>query len=92
MHQTADSVIANRDSYGEGWPWKAEDVVMACSEAIGGGAYLNASDGENYLLTGTITEPGFVKGNAGTDLWDGKDGDAYALWLDAGAKFCPGGS
>ncbi|MFE6362961.1 hypothetical protein ACFVP3_23555 [Streptomyces sp. NPDC057806] len=62
---------------------------MACSDAVGGGAYLNASDGKNYLLTGTITEPGFVQGNAGTDLWDGEDGDAYAMWVDAGAKFCP---
>lgn len=88
VHQTADSVIANRDSYGKGWPWKADDVVMACSDAIGG-AYLNASEGENYLLTGTITEPGFVERNAGMELWDGKDGDVYAMWEDAGKQLCP---
>lgn len=89
VQQLEDSVIANRESYGKGWPWKTSDVVMACSDSIGGGAYLNAADGENYLLTGTITQQGFVKSNAGTELWNGKDGDAYAEWLDAGAKLCP---
>ena len=89
MQQLADSVVANRESYGTDWPWKTSDVVMACSDAIGGGAYVNAADGEYYLLTGTITRQGFVKGNAGTELWDGKDGDAYAAWVDAGTRFCP---
>lgn len=89
MKQLDESVIANRESYGKGWPWKTSDVVMECSDAVGGGALLNAADGENYLLTGTITQQGFVKGNAGTDLWNGKDGDAYAEWVDAGTTFCP---
>ncbi|MCQ9178918.1 hypothetical protein KMT30_07710 [Streptomyces sp. IBSBF 2953] len=89
MRQLDDSVIANRDSYGKGWPWKTSDVVMACNEAIGGGAYLNAADGDNYLLTGSITRRGFVKGNAGMELWNGKDNAAYVEWLNAGAKLCP---
>ncbi|WP_167546297.1 hypothetical protein [Streptomyces zinciresistens] len=89
VRQSEDSVIASRASYGKGWPWKTSDVVLACSDAVGGGAYLNAANGENYLLTGTITRPGFVKGNAGTELWNGKDGDAYAQWLDAGETLCP---
>ncbi|SBV03401.1 hypothetical protein YUMDRAFT_03099 [Streptomyces sp. OspMP-M45] len=64
---------------------------MACSDAVNGGAYLAAADGENYLLTGTIARAGFVKGNAGVALWDMKDEGAYAEWLDAGEKLCPGG-
>ncbi|MFI1291993.1 hypothetical protein ACH4VM_26615 [Streptomyces sp. NPDC020792] len=85
------SMVANRGAWGKGWPWKSSDVVMACSDAINGGAYLNAADGENYLLTGTITQPGFVKGNAGVLLWDMRDEQAYGEWLDAGAKLCPAG-
>ncbi|MGW5122986.1 hypothetical protein ACWEQ7_02795 [Streptomyces sp. NPDC004069] len=91
MRQTDDGVIASRASWGKGWPWKTSDVVMACSDAINGGAYLNAADGENYLLTGTIARPGFVKGNAGVLLWDMKDEGAYAEWLDAGQELCPAG-
>ncbi|SBT90464.1 hypothetical protein GA0115233_101910 [Streptomyces sp. DI166] len=92
MHQSADGVTANRGTYGKGWPWKSHDVVMACSDAANGGAYLNADDGENYLLTGTIAQPGFFKGNAGVLLWDGKDGDAYAEWVDAGERLCSDGA
>ncbi|MER7310848.1 MULTISPECIES: hypothetical protein [Streptomyces] len=89
--ESEDSVVATRASWGKGWPWKTSDVVMACSDAVNGGAYLAAADGENYLLTGTIARAGFVKGNAGVALWDMKDEGAYAEWLDAGEKLCPGG-
>ncbi|MBL1120718.1 hypothetical protein JK364_51940 [Streptomyces sp. 110] len=43
-------------------------LAVGCSDAIGGGAYLNAANGKNYLLSGTISQQGFVDGNAGTDL------------------------
>ncbi|MBX7555423.1 hypothetical protein K1Y78_47975 [Streptomyces sp. tea 10] len=91
VHQSDNGVIASKASWGNGWPWKTPSVVMACSDAVSGGAYLNAANGENYLLTGTIARPGFVTGNAGTDLWNGDDAGAYGEWLDAAKKLCPKG-
>ncbi|WP_435611852.1 hypothetical protein [Streptomyces sp. bgisy159] len=82
-------MIATRETWGDGWPWKTSDVVMACSDAVNGGAYLSAADGRNYLLTGTIARPGFIVGNAGVMLWDLKDADAYGRWVEAGEKLCP---
>lgn len=85
-------IIANRSAWGADWPWKTADVTMACSEAINGGAYLNAANGKNYLLNGTISQQGFVDGNAGTDLWDQRDMDVFAEWMEAAEALCPPGS
>lgn len=92
VRQTDEGVIATKAAWGGDWPWKTSDVTMGCSDAIGGGAYLNAANGKNYLLSGTISQQGFVDGNAGTDLWDQRSTDVFAEWQEAANALCPAGA
>lgn len=92
VRQTDEGVIATKASWGADWPWKTSDVTMGCGDAIGGGAYLNAADGKNYLLSGTISQQGFVDGNAGTNLWDQRSTDVFAEWQEAADTLCPAGA
>lgn len=92
VRQTDDGVIATKAAWGADWPWKTSDVTMGCSDAINGGAYLNAANGKNYLLTGTINQQGFVDGNAGVELWDQRSTDVFAEWEEAADKLCPEGA
>ncbi|AXG79064.1 hypothetical protein DVK44_16760 [Streptomyces paludis] len=65
--------------------------MMGCSDAISGGAYLDAG-GKKYLLSGTIARPGFVDGNALGDLWNQGDTDVLVEWQDAADRLCPDGA